>query len=157
LQFRAIIRGLDPAQVGDDESFVFDSPTADRPTLVLTAGGFDKSNVAAHVERTGDVVAFGRHFSRSPPYHTPHSRSAGGFTADRILPDSFPSQTSKVANPDLPRRIFDDLPLNSYNRDTFYQPHDALSVFPFPPSTLARSFSRSRLRLKPTLTLASLL
>lgn len=63
LQFRAIIRGIDPDEVGDDETFVFDEPTARRPTLVLAAGGYNSDNAESHVQRTGDVLAMGRHFS----------------------------------------------------------------------------------------------
>ncbi|GAA5846945.1 hypothetical protein JCM11251_006157 [Rhodosporidiobolus azoricus] len=74
-RFRAIIRGVDPDVVGDDETFVFDEPSIQRPTLVLAAGGFNSDNVEAHVKRTGDVVSFGRYFIANPdlPARIKHS------------------------------------------------------------------------------------
>ena len=55
---------------------------------VIAAGGFDREQALAIVEKGGaDLVAFGRHF---------------------------------IANPDLPRRLRAGLPLNAYDRETFY-------------------------------------
>jgi N-ethylmaleimide reductase len=55
---------------------------------IVAAGGFDREEAIAIVERGGaDLVAFGRHF---------------------------------IANPDLPLRLREGLPLNAYDRSTFY-------------------------------------
>lgn len=37
---RAIVRGLDPKSIKDDDSTVFPDPTPERPTVVLTASKF---------------------------------------------------------------------------------------------------------------------
>lgn len=74
VQFRSIVRGLDPKDIGDAETYVFPDPSTERPTLVLTAGGFDGQNTKSHIERTGDVVALGRYFISNPdlPYRIKH-------------------------------------------------------------------------------------
>lgn len=74
MQFRSIVRGLDPKDIGDAETYVFPDPSTERPTLVLTAGGFDGQNTKSHIERTGDVVALGRYFISNPdlPYRIKH-------------------------------------------------------------------------------------
>jgi NADPH2 dehydrogenase len=74
-RFRALVRGLNPEEIGDDETFVFPEPTAEKPTLFLTAGNFDLENTATHIERTGDVVAVGRYFISNPdlPYRIKNS------------------------------------------------------------------------------------
>jgi len=59
------------------------------PRPFISAGGFDRSSALAHAEKTGDLIAFGRHF---------------------------------ISNPDLPRRLREDLSLTDYDRNTFYTP-----------------------------------
>ncbi|CED83637.1 NADH:flavin oxidoreductase/12-oxophytodienoate reductase [Phaffia rhodozyma] len=67
---RAIVRGIEPSSIKNDHSTVFPEPTPERPTLVISASGFKPDNVYNHVERTGDVICFGRLFIANPdlPY-----------------------------------------------------------------------------------------
>lgn len=118
-QFRAIIRGIDPPTVGDDETFTFGEPTADKPTLVLTAGGFDAENTVPHIERTGDVVAIGRSFSASLSLCS-CARSAGKALTARPFPP-----LRAVANPDLPARLKNAVEFTPYDRNTFYSGGEA--------------------------------
>jgi len=58
--FRAIIRGVDL------KSTTFPDPDEANPILVLSAAGYTAESAPAQVERTGDVVAFGRWFISNP-------------------------------------------------------------------------------------------
>jgi 2,4-dienoyl-CoA reductase-like NADH-dependent reductase (Old Yellow Enzyme family) len=118
-QFRAIIRGVDPAQVGDNDTFEFGEPTAERPTVVLTAGGFELENTESHIKRTGDVVAIGRPFSASLAHLGPTTRR--DFARWPSCVCIFPL----VANPDLPARIKHSVKLTPYDRNTFYHGGEA--------------------------------
>ncbi|EIN03581.1 FMN-linked oxidoreductase [Punctularia strigosozonata HHB-11173 SS5] len=54
---------------------------------IISAGGYTRESALEHSEKTGELVAFGRHF---------------------------------IANPDLVERFTRNIPLNKYDRSTFY-------------------------------------
>ncbi|KAL8280454.1 hypothetical protein RQP46_007102 [Phenoliferia psychrophenolica] len=64
-RFRAIVRGMDPDSIEVDKT-VFPDPTPEHPIVFISASGFDLENVGPHVQRTGDVAAFGRLFISNP-------------------------------------------------------------------------------------------
>ncbi|KIY72081.1 NADH:flavin oxidoreductase/NADH oxidase [Cylindrobasidium torrendii FP15055 ss-10] len=80
------IDGATDSKSGDGESNDFLRKIWS-PKPYITAGAYGRDNAIEHVDKTGDLVAFGRHF---------------------------------ISNPDLVRRLKEDIPLSKYDRDTFY-------------------------------------
>lgn len=101
-KFRAIFRGLDPAdfsKLKDQSNTKFPEPDSDHPTVFVSAGGYKASDAEEASERTGDVIGFGRIF---------------------------------IANPDLPHRLKNGLELNAYDRATFYsRTEKGYTTYPF--------------------------
>ena len=80
------------------------------PRPLITAGRYYRNNAIERVEKTGELVAFGRLFLSN----------VGDFQS------SSRKKTSLIfMQPDLPRRLKEDIPLTAYNRATFYLKGDS--------------------------------
>ena len=87
------------------------------PKPLISAGGYDRETAIKTGEKDGELVAFGRHFLAN----------VRSYVASPIISLSYP-----LKQPDLPDKLKNNLPLNPYNRDTFYTPGEVgYNDYPF--------------------------
>lgn len=88
------------------------------PRPFLSADGHDRDSALRDSAQYGDVIVFGRHFI------------ANVSNTDVDALES--SLTACESQPDLPRRLKEQIPLNSYDRHTFYTPESAAGYTDYP-------------------------
>jgi NADPH2 dehydrogenase len=75
---------------------------------VISAGGYDREGAMKTSDETGDLIAFGRHYIANVGFPPLISNGIAKLMC--------------IVQPDLVERLKNNIPLNKYDRSTFYIP-----------------------------------